>query len=208
MITIEINTAEKLLTSITNKVKTNRLFHCAFVSNDLNIERLFEISGLNDAHLVTTHNRDDDRATIALAFQSFLFVGFKDKSFYREQGFPIDIEHIRQQVLILKKDYDIKTIVIDNFDKVTATAMGRRILFTKDRGAMFHWRTRRSEYNMALLYYISNKYDVNFIIGKELNNNISSPLKISAIKYLDFGCNYDMVDDIIDTQHNTNYKLK
>lgn len=145
-------------------------------------------------------------ATNCLPLSSLLFFDFLDSNSSRQNNFPIDIEAIKQLVIFLKNKYDVKTFIIDDIDKITASAMGRQALYTKDPAAIYHWKIRRSEYLLALLYFFSHKYNVDFILGKQKVKDSKPIITIDDIEYLDFGNNYDMIDAIIDKRNSKKLK--
>lgn len=214
MIKIEINTPEKLLEKSVFIAKENRLHNIAFFSTKLSINHFFKKVNLKEEHLVydfteKTKNGEYLNASISVLLKSMLFIDFKDKSLYRTESGILDISDIRRMIIPLKHKYNVKKIYIDNFQKVTCTSMGRWHLYNiSDPASIFIWKERANEYKMALLYYMSKKFEIDFIIGNELNKEVSNPLKVSDIKFIGFGNSYDMVDKIVAYNNGNKFVLK
>ena len=211
MIKIEINTPENILEKAYNIANKDRLHYIAFFSTVLGVSKLYDKTGLSEKHLVhdfTEKPKSGEflNTSFFLPLNSLLFVDFKDKSLYRNEKIDcLDIQHIRSMIIPLKYKYNVKSIYIDNFNKVECTMMGREKLWRTNYSniARFEdWKERRNEYNMALLYYMSKKFEIDFIIGYELKKEVSNPLKVSDIKFMKFGNSYDMVDKISYYENN------
>lgn len=187
MITIELNTAIQNLTNCFHIVSSKKDEPIALLSTELTINDFYNITnyGNDDLSIDFTGKTSQGNylnASISVQLKSKLFIDFKDKSLYR-QNYDLNINHIRQMIIPLKYKHNVKTFYIDNFDKVKCDV--------SEKGEIKH------EFKMAQLYYMSHKFEIDFVIGKELENGILNAKKVSDIKFLNFGNSYDMIDKIV-----------
>ncbi|MBU2525607.1 MAG: hypothetical protein KKC03_03295 [Bacteroidetes bacterium] len=179
-----------------NKYK-NR--HTAFLSTRLKLDEFLVITEQQEAQLVYDFTEKTEKgghlnASISILLNSLLFLDLPDKSLYRADDGVIDIAHLRKMIIPLKYRHKVKDIYIDNFYQVTCNLMGRNLVWEpKNTTDIKVWKDRQMEYKMALLFYMSRKFDLNFYIGMEQTSLEQKP---RHIKGLTFGNTFDMVDEI------------
>ena len=196
------NSSTQMLQTVYNLCCTEKNKHKAFLSTQLNLNEFLEITNHEEEHLVSdftekTNTGNYLNASISLPLNSMLFLDLQDKSFYRpDENQSLDIQQIQQMIIPLKDKYDVKDIYIDNFNKVQCFLMGRSDLWQTNPTNIKQfedWKERQMEYKMALLFYMSRKFDLNFHIGMQW---LSTEKKPSQIRFMDFGNIQNMVDEI------------
>ena len=196
------NSSTQMLQRVYNLCCTEKNKNRAFLSIQLNLKEFLKITNHEEEHLVSDFTEKTNagnylNASISLPLNSMLFLDLKDKSFYRSnENFNLDIQQIQQMIIPLKDKYDVRDIYIDNFNKVQCFLMGRSDLWQTNstNAKQFEdWKERQMEYKMALLFYMSRKFDLNFHIGMQW---LGTEKKPSQIRFMDFGNIQDMVDEI------------
>lgn len=193
--------SKQILKSVYQDCSSQKNQHKAYLSIHTSIDDFLKITSKNIEHLVYDFSEKPESgveryANIALPLASMLFLDLPDKSFYRNENRRLDIAHIRQMIIPLKFQHNVKDIYIDDFNSVSCNQMGRNKLWQTNPGNLRQfedWKDRQMEYKMALLFYMSRKFDINFHIGMPWTSNKPNP---KHIKFMNFGHIYDMTDEI------------
>lgn len=192
----------QMLQSVYQKCAVEKNKHCAFLSTQLNLNKFLETTNHEEEHLVSdfTEKTSDGNylnAAIVLPLHSMLFLDLQDKSFYRsKENQGLDMQQIQQMISSLKDNYDVRDIYIDNFNQVECFLMGRSDLWKTNPSNLKQfedWKERQMEYKMALLFYMSKKFDLHFHIAMQWLGKEKKP---SQIRFMNFGNIQDMVDEI------------
>lgn len=215
------NQASKTLKTVFDACNSKQDNSIAFISRELYLKDFMNITEKKEEHLVYdfTDITDEGRylnGTISLPLSSMLFIDLSDKSLYKDDFINGDLEHfqtqemiiqhinqtdklkpdykiirnigtidivsIRKMIITLKYKYNLKDIYIDNFDRVSV----------KDFKG-FENQEFVTEYKLAIFFYMSKKFNLNFHIGMEL---IKDEQKPKFIKHLTYGNSFDMIDKI------------
>ena len=171
---------KQLLEQAIETTIANKNHNLAYFSTSIKLSEFYKITNSNPEQVVYdfpdgNENKDSEKACFSILKSSIFFFDLPDKSLFREENGKLDIQHILSSVKTLKKDYNLKTVVIDNIDAIACTLMGREALWRTNAGnlnAFEDWKERRLEYLMALLFYISRKFDVSLIFGKKTTTQI------------------------------------
>lgn len=189
-----------LIKKLHNQCSENKNKHIAFLSTEINAEEFYQELEIKEEFLVYdfVDKKEESflNSSISLPLNSMFFIDLPNKSLLRSNDENLDIQHIRNIIIPLKYKYNVKNIYIDNFHKITCNVMGRDLLW-KTNPSNFplyeDWKERQMEYKMALLFYMSRRFEINFHIGMKLEEN---ELKPKSIKHLNYGNIYDMIDEI------------
>lgn len=193
--------SKQILKSVYKDCSSQKNQHKAYLSIHTSIDDFLKITSKNMEHIVYDFSEKPEsgverHANIALPLASMLFLDLPDKSFFRSENESLDIEHIRQMIIPLKYQHNVKEVYIDDFNKISCNLMGRNKLWQTNPGNLKQfedWKDRQMEYKMALLFYMSRKFDINFNIGMQWTSKAPDP---SHIRFMNFGHIYDMVDEI------------
>jgi len=197
--------SEQLLRESMAITGNHRFQNVAFIATEMEQEIVHKITLSNQEQLVytdieKTETDNYNNANICLPKSSLLFLDLPNKSLYRNNDGILDIEHIHRMIVPLKNKYNVETIIIDNIDKVDCSLMGRDLLWKTNSSNISNyedWRERKHEYIISLLFFMSRKFNVRIVFGKEMKKITTLSLKIAHIKYMNFGNAYDMVDEIM-----------
>lgn len=178
--------ASKTLKTIFDACDTMQNKPTAFISRELRSKDFLEITEKKEEHLVydfseETKNGQFLNATISLPLKSFLFLDLEDKSLHQNPKNLLDIQDIRRMIIPLKFKYNVKDIYIDNVHKVNVKAL-----------QSFENEEFKTEYILAIFFYMSQKFNLNFHIGMELLSDVPKP---KFIKHLTYGNSYDLIDE-------------
>ncbi|MGZ0016907.1 hypothetical protein [Yeosuana sp. AK3] len=189
MIKIIFNSPKVILSNVITQVTTRCCNDISFVATKMPVNVLYEMTELNSTYCVTDYTEKTKRgsylnACIYLPLLSKLFIDFKDMTLTRSHD-KIDIEDLRRLIIPLKYRHNIKTIFIDDFDDMSCNYLPNNA-----KQEVMH------EYKMAKLYYMSHKFKLDFIIGKQVAFDTIKPQKVSDLKYMSFGNAFDMVDEV------------
>ena len=176
-----------------------------FISTEMNQELFFEVTNTDEEHLFYDYskkvkNGEMECNSIILPKASLLFIDLPDNSVVRKETDYLDIEHIHSLIVSIKKKHQLFTVVIDNIDKVQCTLMGRESLWRTNisNAALYEdWKERRHEYIISLLYWLAAKYHVRIFIGKEMKSDISTPVKLSDLKYIPYGNSSKIIENFM-----------
>lgn len=197
--------SEQFLIESLDLTGNHRFQNVAFISTEIKQEIFYKISLSNQEQLVYVDvekptNGNCSNGNICLPKNSMLFLDLPDKSLHRNDDGILDIEHIHKIIVSLKNKYNAETIIIDNIDEVECFLMGRNELWKTNISNTINyedWKERRHEYLISLLFYMSRKFNVRIVFGKQIKKGTTLPIKISDINYLSFGNSYDMIDEIM-----------
>lgn len=190
--------APQLLKNVFEECQINKNKPIAFLSNQIEFEEFKSITQTQEEHLVydfteKTENGNYLNASISIPLASLLFIDLPDKSLYREGN--LDIQHIRQMIIPLKYRFNVKDIYIDNFESVGCSLMGRDQLWRTNPSNTTlweDWKDRQMEYKMALLFYMSRKFNLNFYIGMTWYGKEENP---KDIRFMRYGNIFDMINE-------------
>lgn len=170
----------------------------AFLSFHTRVNDFLEVTHKKQEHLISDYTAKSNsgnylNATIALPLKSKLFLDLPDKSLYEKDNKKLDISDIRKMIIPLKYRHQVKDIYIDDFNNVSCKVMGRDQLTPSNSNYETKAiKEREMEYKIALLFYMSRKFELNFNIGMNLKNDIPKP---KYVEHMTFGNTYDMVDE-------------
>ncbi|MBI9041952.1 hypothetical protein [Lutibacter sp.] len=201
--------SEQLLRESLSITGNHRFQNVAFISTEIKQETFHKIALSNQDQLVYNDIEKPEFSSICLPKTSLLFLDLPDKSLYRNDDGILDIEHINKMLIPLKNNYNIETIIIDNIDKVDCSLMGRDLLWKTNSSNLSNyedWKERKHEYIISLLFFMSRKFNLRIIFGKEMKESSTLPLKITHIKYMNFGFAAEMIDEIM--YYNENQDLQ